>query len=349
MQPFPHPRRVLKTLIFSAFAAALLTNAAQAQVSNFFTVAGYSGQGSANGTGSAARFSNPASVAVDASSNVYVADFNNNTIRKVTPAGAVTTIAGYAGVSGSANGMGTNAFFNGPRGIALDAAGNIYVADSGNNLIRKITSGVVSTLAGSGLAGSANGLGTNASFNGPAALVTDSSTNVYVADYCNHQIRAITPAGMVSTLAGSGAAGYADAPGTNAFFNQPEGIAIDNTGTLYVADSGHNMIRNVTSIGGTVSTFVGSTNFGSTNATGTSAQFYSPQGVAVDASLNVYVADYLNGTIREVSAGGAVVTMAGSPGNFGSADGTGANARFWGPQGVAVDASGNVYVADSFN
>jgi sugar lactone lactonase YvrE len=351
MQPFLHPRRVLKTFIFANFAAALLLAiSAHAQVSNFFTVAGYAGQGSADGAGNAARFSNPASVAVDASSNVYVADFNNNTIRKITPAGAVTTIAGYAGVSGNANGMGTNASFNGPRGIALDAAGNIYVADSGNNLIRKITSsGAVSTLAGSGLAGSANGLSTNASFNGPAALVTDGATNVYVADYGNHQIRVITPAGAVTTLAGSGAAGYADALGTNAFFNQPEGIAIDNTGTLYVADSGNNMIRKVASVGGAVSTFVGSTNFGSTNATGTSAQFYSPQGVAVDASLNVYVADYLNGTIREVSSAGAVTTPAGSPGNFGSANGTGANARFWGPQSVAVDTGGNVYVADSFN
>ena len=287
---------------------------------------------------------------MDTSSNVYVADFNNNTIRKITPAGAVSTIAGYAGVSGSANGVGTNASFNGPRGIALDAANNIYVTDSGNNLIRKIASGgVVSTLAGSGAAGSANGLGTNASFNGPAALVADGATNLYVADYGNHQVRVIAPGGAVSTLAGSGAAGYADATGTNAFFNQPEGIAIDNTGTLYVADSGNNLIRKVTSIGGAVSTFVGSTNFGSTNATGTSAQFYSPQGVAVDSSLNVYVADYLNGTTREVSAAGAVTTLAGSPGNFGSANGTGASARFWGPQGVAVDAGGNVYVADSFN
>ena len=352
MQPLLYPRRVLKTSIYANFAAAalLLANAAHAQVSNFFTFAGYAGQGSADGSGSAARFNNPASVAVDASSNVYVADFNNNTIRKITPAGVVSTIAGYAGVSGSANGTGTNASFNGPRGIALDAAGNIYVADSGNNLIREITSGgVASILAGSGVSGSANGAGTNASFSGPAALVVDAATNLYVADYGNHQIRVITLAGVVSTLAGSGAAGYADATGTNAFFNQPEGIAIDNTGTLYVADSGNNMIRKVTSIGGVVSTFVGSTNFGSTNATGASAQFYSPQGVAVDSSLNVYVADYLNGIIREVSAAGVVTTLAGSAGNFGSANGAGAGARFWGPQGVTVDASGNVYVADSFN
>ncbi len=352
MHPFPQPRCILKTIASTRIAAVILAlaTAAHAQPTYNFSAVGYPGNGSADGTGSDARFFNPASVAIDATSNLYVADFNNNTIRKVTPAGVVTTIAGYPGVVGNANNAGTNASFNGPCGIALDAAGNIYVADSGNNLIRQITpAGVVSTLAGSGVAGNGNGTGIGASFNAPAALAVDALTNVYVADYGNHQIRQITPAGVVSTLAGSGAAGYTDAIGTNSFFNQPSGIAIDNLGTLYVADSGNNMIRTVTSSGGVVGTLAGSTTFGSANGSGTNAQFYSPQGVAVDSALNVYVGDFLNNTIRKVTSLGSVSTLAGAAGISGSADAAGTNARFWGPQGLAVDASGNVYVADSLN
>jgi sugar lactone lactonase YvrE len=354
MKMFLQTRCILNEIVYPCrIAACILLAAAVAhsQPTNFITFAGYAGGGSSDGNGTSARFYNPAAVALDSATNLYIADFNNNTIRKITPSGVVTTIAGYPGIAGSTNGTGTNALFNGPQGIALDAAGNIYVADSGNNTIRAITpAGVVTTLAGyPGIGGNVNGAGTNASFNRPAALVADNSTNLYVADYGNHEIREITPAGAVTTLAGSGSAGYLDSTGTNAFFNQPEGIAIDNSGTLYVGDSGNNIIRKVTSNGGVVSTFVGTTNYGSTNASGTSAQFNSPQGVAVDSALNVYVADYLNGTIRKISLAGAVTTLAGTVGVYGSADGTGTNARFWGPQGVTVDPSGNVYVADSYN
>ena len=170
------------------------------------TLAGLAGsQGSADGTGSAARFAWPIGVAVDSTGNVYVADNGNDTIRKVTPAGVVTTLAGLAGSSGSADGTGSAARFYGPSGVAVDSAGNVYVADTGNYTIRKVTpAGVVTTLAGlAGTEGSADGTGSAARFSYPSGVAVDSAGNVYVADTGNNTIRKVTPAGVVTTLAGT--------------------------------------------------------------------------------------------------------------------------------------------------
>jgi streptogramin lyase len=308
-----------------------------------------SGEGSADGTGAAARFYFPKGVAVDAKGNLFVAD---GTIRKITPAGVVTTIAGSAnGSSGSEDGTGAAARFLGPSGLAVDGAGNVYVADSGNNTIRKVTpAGVVTTLAGkAGSTGSADGMGTTARFAQPEGVAVDGAGNVFVADSLNSTIRKITPAGLVSTLAGTaGSCGSADATGTSARFCTPQGVAVDPSGNVFVADYGNHTIRRIMP-NGLVITFAGSASSGSEDGTGTDARFARPTSVAVDAAGNLLVVDFGNNTIRKITPSGVVTTLAGKADSSGSEDGTGAVARFNSPQGVAVDAAGNVYVTDSYN
>jgi sugar lactone lactonase YvrE len=298
--------------------------------------------GSTDGVATAAQFYYPYGVAVDAAGSVYVADTSNHRIRKITPAGAVSTLAGST--QGFASGVGAAAQFNSPYGVAVDAAGNVYVADNSNHRIRKISpTGVVSTLAGS-TSGYADGTGTVAQFNFPSGVAVDAAGNVYVADTSNHRIRKITSAGAVTTLAGS-TSGYADGTGTVAQFNTPRGVAVDAAGNVYVADTVNHRIRKITPAGA-VTTLAGSTS-GYADGTGTVAQFNSPYGVAVDAAGNVYVADTSNRRIRKITSAGAVTTLAGS--TFGFGDGVGAAAQFNTPRGVAVDAAGNVYVADTNN
>ncbi len=313
------------------------------------TLAGSTGvMGSTNATGTAALFNNPTGVAVDASGNVYVADKGNNLIRKITSGGVVTTFAG-GGPGFSTNGTGTGASFDYPYGVTVDSSGNVYVADDWFSLIRMITSGgVVSTMAGSGTTGSSNGTGTAASFSGPTGVAVDSSGNVYVADEGNDLIREITSLDVVTTLAGSGTAGSANGTGTLASFHVPDGVALDSSGNIYVADADNNMIRKIT-LGAVVTILAGSGALGSANGTGNGASFNYPTGVAVDNVGNVYIADYYNNLIRKITAGGVVSTLAGQAGVAGFANGTGTAALFNGPFGVAVDTSGNVYVADEGN
>jgi sugar lactone lactonase YvrE len=317
------------------------------------TLAGSPGQGSADGTGAAAGLANPWGVAADSSGNLYVADTDNHTIRRITTDGGVSTWAGLAGVNGSADGTGSDARFYQPQGVAVDSAGNVYVADTGNYTIRKITpDGAVSTLAGSpGMAGSTDASGGNARFYEPEGIgVNSSGTVIYVADTWNHTIRQVTSAGAVTTFAGSaGSFGTNNGTGSSAQFYQPQGIAIDGAGNVYVGDTGNQTIRKITSAG-VVTTLAGSAGtYGTGDGTGTGAQFWAPQGLALDSGTNLYVADSFNNTIRKVTPSGVVTTLAGTAGSLGSADGTGAAARFWLPQSIAVDGSGNIYVADSAN
>ena len=310
------------------------------------------GGGNSVGPVATARFSFPTSVATDSAGNVYVADTWNHTIRKITPTGVVTTLAGTPGVIGSADGTGAAASFNYPTSVATDSAGNVYVADSGNSTIRKITpSGIVSTLAGfPGISSSADGFGSAARFNSPFGVATDSAGNVYVTDRGNSTIRKITPSGLVSTLAGTpGAYGSADGRGAAASFNDSHGIATDSASNVYVADSGSNTIRKITP-SGVVSTLAGTPGaYGSADGSGAAASFGSQTGVATDSTGNVYVADSGNNTIRKITPSGVVSTLAGNPGVVGSADGTGAAAKFYLPGGLATDSTGNVYVADVMN
>ena len=255
--------------------------------------------GYADGTGAAAQFGGPQGVTVDSSGAVYVADSSNNRIRKISPAGVVTTLAG-SGVAGYADGTGAAAQFSYPEGVAVDSSGAVYVADSGNNRIRKISpAGVVTTLAGSGVTGYADGTGAAAQFSNPDAVAVDSSGAVYVAEYYNNRIRKISPAGVVTTLAGSAVAGYADGTGAAAQFSGPQGVAVDASGTVYIGDGDNNRIRKI-SPAGVVTTLAGSGAYGSADGTGTAAQFRGPIGVAVDASGAVYVADINNNLIRKI-------------------------------------------------
>ena len=264
----------------------------------------------------------------------------------------VTTLAGQARSKGSTDGSGASARFYWPSGIACDAAGNLYVADERNNTIRKITpAGEVTTLAGKAHSkGSADGSAAAARFNSPEGIACDSAGNLYVADARNSTIRKITPAGEVTTLAGeAGFEGSTDGWGTGARFAGPCGIACDAAGNLYVTDTGNNTIRKVTSAG-KVTTVAGTAgDYGGHDGKGTAARFWRPDGLACDAAGNLYVADAWNDTIRKITPAGEVSTFAGTAHSAGSADGSGAAARFNGPWGIARDASGSVYVADAFN
>ena len=305
--------------------------------------------GTADGTGSAAQFGSPFGLGFDTGGTLYVADRDNHMIRKITAAGVVTTLAGST-TSGSLDGTGASARFNLPAGIAVDANGDVYVADRDNNMIRKITpAGVVTTVAGSTTSGNLDGTGAAARFNLPWGIVVDGSGDLFVADQSNHQIRKITPAGVVTTFAGAGPAGsgFVDGVGTAAKFNQPSGLAIDADGNLYVGDQTNHSIRKITPAG-TVTTLAGNGAAGDLDGTGAAARFRNPIGLAVDGAGNVYVADMQNNKIRKISPSGVVSTLAGN-GSSGLVNGLGSAARFDFPLGVALDAIGNLYVADYQN
>lgn len=282
----------------------------------------------------------------------------------------ITNLAGLAGSSGTLNGTTTAARFSEPWGLAVDGVGTVYVADTQNHVIRKITPvGIVTTLAGSGSAGFADGAAGTAQFNRPTGVAVNSSgTAVYVADYDNHRIRMIDltqlPASLtyVSTVAGVGTIGTLDGPGASAQFRNPFGVALNSAGSLlYVSDQNNQTIRKITLPGGVVSTHAGSPNAnGYVNAANASARFNTPRGIAVDGAGDVYVADSGNFTVRKIS-GGNVTTLAGHPTlafQSGFNDGPANGARFslvndmspfGAPTGVAVDGSGHVYVADQGN
>jgi len=294
----------------------------------------------------------PAAISQDSSGNLYVADSAACVILKVSSSGTVSTLAGSSGSSGSTDDTGTAARFNQPGGIIADTSGNVYVADTGNATIRKITTaGVVTTLAGSTSSrGTRDGSGTAAWFSSPTGLAVDTAATVYVADTGAATVRKITASGAVSTVAGMASVrGEADGTGTAALFNYPGDVAVDTSGNLFVADTYNDTIRKITS-SGVVSTLAGSAGIsGSTNGTGTYALFNQPYGVAVDSSGNVYVADTGNGTIRCISSAGVVTTVAGITGVAGLKDGAGTNALFNQPRSLALDSSGNLYVADTGN
>jgi sugar lactone lactonase YvrE len=261
------------------------------------TLAGNGTSGFVNGPGATAQFNRPCGVACDANGNVFVSDWGNNCIRKITPSGDVSLFAG-TGVAGSADGPGASAQFYYPVFIACDANGNIYVADQGNSKIRKITpSGIVSTYAGSGLSGTNDGPAAVATFAVPTGVACDAHGNVYVADLVSSRVRKITPAGVVSTLAGS-SNGLVEGTGIAAQFHAPTGIVCDAQGNLYVTDQSNHRVRKITP-NAAVTTFAG-TSSGFLDGEGTAAQFRYPQGIAMHQGV-VYVGDAQNYRIRKIT------------------------------------------------
>jgi DNA-binding beta-propeller fold protein YncE len=312
------------------------------------TFAGTGSAGAVDGTKAQASFDDPTQIAIDGQGFFYVTDKENNAIRRISPQGVVTTIAG-TGASGFSNTTGAITF-NFPDGVAANSGGNyVYVADEGNNAIRLLTDQVTaSTLAGDGYPGYTNASDTAARFNAPAAVAIDSSGNVYVADDGNNVIRKISSKGNVTTLAGSGQRGSVDATGTAASFNQPQALCVDIAGNVYVADQGNNKIRKITAQG-VVTTIAGNGTAGLLDGKFTASEFNQPAGIAIDSNGNLFVGDSGNNVIRKiVPATGAVITYAGS-GQAGATNGTLSSSTFSNPQGLVVTPQGLIYVVDTGN
>jgi sugar lactone lactonase YvrE len=310
------------------------------------TIAGTAGTaGSTDATGTSALFDQPNGIiASPDGKTLYVADYGNSTIRAIVLAtNVVTTIAGSAGVTGTADGTGSAARFNGPHLLTTDGT-NLYVPDFNNNSIRQIViaTGAVTTLAGSttGIAGAVDATGTAARFNGPAGItITPDGTTLYVTDYNNSVVRKVVVAtGSVTTVQ------------TSAAFGHPAGIICDAAGTnLYLTDLTANTINKLVIASGVVSTLAGSTeNYGSADGIGSQASFYTPNGITLLGS-NLYVTDTSDDIIRKVTIStGVVTTVAGSAGVVGAANGVGIAAGFYGPLGITTDGT-SLFVADSGN
>ncbi len=259
------------------------------------TLAG-STRGFADGMSNVAKFSSPHGLAVGKDGTIYVADEVNHCIRKITPSGEVTTLAGSE--EGYLDGPASTAKFKNPHGLAIGADGTIYVADVLNHRIRKITpTGIVSTLAGSGIPGDKDDIANLAQFHSPLGVAVGKDGTVYTVEDYSHKIRKITPAGVVSTLAGS-EKGYLDGPAATAKFNYPMDVAVGEDGTVYVADGNNHKIRKITSLG-EVTTLAGSER-GDMDGPASTAKFRHPRGVAVGADGTIYVADPFNSKIRVI-------------------------------------------------
>jgi len=313
------------------------------------------GLGHLDATGTAAQFVYPEGVATDGSGNVYVADTGNHVIREITPLGVVSTIAGTAGVTGTDDGTGPSAEFNAPAGIAATKDGTLYIADTGNNTIRRISpAGVVTTLAGQPrVSGTSNGFGSLAQFNAPSALALDGSGAIYVADTTNDTIRKVTFLGNVTTVAGQPlTTGTNNGAGSAALFHHPRGIALDNAHARFlIADTGNDTIRALAA-DGEVTTFSGAPKVsGTSGGSATNARFNKPVGIVVVSKDLIYVADSGNDQIRRLTQTGAVDKdgHGGKAGFKGNEDGHGPAARFDEPTGLAVNAAGTLYVADTLN
>jgi trimeric autotransporter adhesin len=316
--------------------------------------AGYGGD---YGPAISAQLFRPTGLALDAAGNLYIADSDNNRVRKVTPDGIISTAAGTGdpGYSGD-GGQATFAELKRPLGVAIDISGNLFIADSDNHRIRKVTpGGVISTIAGNGTPGFSGdgGSPTSAQLHHPTSLAIDSAGSVYVADYVNQVIRKITADGLINTVAGTGTQGFSGDGGlaTSAQFSYPQGLALDGSGNLFIADSYNFRIRKLAS-NGVISTVagVGTQGFSGDGGQATTAQLNLATDVAVDASGNLFIADFANQRVRKVTSAGVISTAAGiNEQGFSGDGGQASSGQLYLPTNVAVDPSGNVFIADSNN
>ncbi len=315
---------------------------------------GFSGDG---GPAVQAQLRRPTGVAVDGAGNLYITDTWNNRIRKVDSAGTITTVAGTGprGFGGD-GGLAVQAQLDRPTGVAVDSSGNLYVADSGNYRIRKIDStGTITTVAGTGESGFGGdgGPAVQAQIARPAGVTVGGSGNLYIADRDNHRIRKVDSTGMITTVAGTGESGFGGdgGPAIQAQFARPVGVAVDSSDNLYIADRDNHRIRKVDSTGMiTTVAGTGESGFGGDGGPAIQAQLRFPAGVAVDSSGNLYIADRDNHRVRKVDSNGTITTVAGTGEyGFGGDGGPAIQAQLRFPAGIAVDSSGNLYIADTLN
>ncbi len=298
-----------------------------------------------------ATFNNPHGIAVDQYGNIYTADRYSHTIRKITTDGMVETLAGQNGITGSQDGDASISTFNEPWGLCVDLLGNVIVADTRNNKIRRISpDGIVSTVAGNGNFGVVNGAAEFSAFGNPTGVECDTNGIIYVADHLTHTIRKIDTDGTVSTIAGTPyLTGSTDGPATQATFNRPYGLTLDLDGNILIADEWNHKIRMIDQ-NGNVSTLAGSGVLGSSDGIGSEVSFNYPWDMTVDENGNIFVADGYNNIIRKIFPNGNVITYVGTAENSGATDGVGALASFNGATSIAInEATQEIYVGDAYN
>ncbi len=349
----------MKTAFFKVFLISTILSITTNNINgqNIYTIAGNGSYGSSGdgGTATNAELGRPFGIAVDGTGNLYIADVYNHRIRMVTASGIITTIAGngIAGFSGD-GAAAISAELNYPIGVALDASGNILIVDQGNNRIRKInTSGIISTIAGNGSGFSGDGgPAISAGLAIPYGITVDGGGNIYITEW-NSRVRKINTSGIITTIAGNGTVGFSGdgGPATSAQLSSPSGVAVDLSGNIYIVDNSNNRVRKINT-SGIISTIAGdgTIGFSGDGGQGSLAKLKSPFGVTTDATGNIYVTDYANSRIRKIDNSGIISTFAGNGGAGFSGDGGAAiSAQISGPQGVAADGSGNLYISEYVN
>jgi uncharacterized protein YjiK len=340
---------VLISILFNCLSAQVITTVAGNGVST------YAGDG---GPAINASISEPEGVAVDANGNIFIVDEDNNVIRKVNTSGIISTFAGTGAIGYSGDGGdATLAKLNMPAGATMDQAGNLYIADTWNHVIRKVDLlGKISTVAGQGISGYGgdNGQATSAYLSLPEGIAVDNNGNLYISDSGNNRVRKVDALGVITTLAGTGMAGYGGDNGmaNAALLNYPSGIVFDTaSGNIYVADENNNRIRKIDG-SGMITTFAGTgvAGFGGDGGAASAATLSAAEGVAVDTAGNIYISDSGNSRVRKVNTSGIIQTYAGNGSAGFSGDGGPAiAAKLFTQKGLATDVSGNLYIAEYFN